>query len=108
MNYFLAILAGLVQGLTEFLPISSTGHLIIFEKLFNVSQETFGLTFDASLHLGTLLAVLIFFSKDYLKVFDLKNNLWLKLIVGTTPAVIAGLFFQKAVESQLRSFTVSV
>jgi len=54
MNYILAIIAGAVQGLTEFLPISSTGHLIILEKLFNISQEEFGLTFDASLHLGTL------------------------------------------------------
>jgi undecaprenyl-diphosphatase len=106
MNYLLAILAGLVQGLTEFLPISSTGHLIIFEKLFNIRQDTFGLTFDASLHLGTLLAVLIYFFRDYLKVFDLKNNLWLKLIVGTIPAVIAGLFFEKAIESEFRSFMV--
>lgn len=75
MTYFLAILAGAVQGLTEFLPISSTGHLIIFEKLFNISQKDFGLAFDASLHLGTLFAVCIFFYKDYLQIFNFKNKL---------------------------------
>src|SRR3990167_4340752 len=102
MNYLLAILAGAVQGLTEFLPISSTGHLIIFEKIFGISQTEFGLAFDASLHLGTLLAIVIFFFRDYLKVFNLKNQLFIKLVVGTIPASIAGLFLEKAIESQFR------
>ena len=67
MDYLIAITAGAVQGVTEFLPVSSTAHLIIFEKLFNLSKNQFGLGFDASIHLGTLLAVLIFFAKDYLE-----------------------------------------
>jgi len=106
MNYFLALLAGAVQGLTEFLPISSTGHLIIFEKIFNISQTEFGLAFDASLHLGTLLAIAIFFFRDYLKVFSLKNQLFIKLIIGTIPAAIAGLFLETAIESQFRQLWV--
>ena len=106
MNYFLALLAGAVQGLTEFLPISSTGHLIIFEKIFNISQIEFGLAFDASLHLGTLLAIAIFFFRDYLKVFSLKNQLFIKLIIGTIPAAIAGLFLETAIESQFRQLWV--
>ena len=106
MNYFLALLAGAVQGLTEFLPISSTGHLIIFEKIFNISQTEFGLAFDASLHLGTLLAIAIFFFSDYLKVFSLKNQLFIKLIIGTIPAAIAGLFLETAIESQFRQLWV--
>lgn len=106
MNYLLAILAGAVQGLTEFLPISSTGHLIVFQRLFNLSQEQFGLAFDASLHLGTLLAVLIFFFKDYLKILDFKNNLWLKLALGTLPAVAFGVPFENVIGQELRSLQI--
>lgn len=106
MHYLLAILAGAVQGLTEFLPVSSTGHLIIFEHLFNISQDNFGLAFDASLHLGTLAAVLIFFFKDYLKVLNFKNGLMVKLIVGTIPAAILGLMFDNYIETTVRALWI--
>ena len=102
MTYLLAILAGVIQGLTEFLPISSTGHLIIFENLFRISQKDFGLAFDASLHMGTLLAVLIFFWKDYLQILRPKNQLLAKLAIGTFPAIFFGLLFEKQIESTLR------
>lgn len=106
MTYFFAILAGVVQGLTEFLPISSTGHLIILEHIFNISQKEFGLAFDASLHLGTLLAVLTFFFKDYISIFNLKNILFVKLIIGTIPALILGLTFESFIENQFRSLSL--
>ena len=106
MNYLLAILAGAVQGLTEFLPISSTGHLIIFEKIFGISQEKFGLAFDASLHLGTLLAVVIFFYKDYINLLNIKKKLLVNIAVGTVPAVILGLLFEKYIESNFREIWV--
>lgn len=106
MELILAILAGAVQGLTEFLPISSTAHLIIFQKIFNLPESQFGLTFDASLHLGTLIAVFIFFYRDYLKVFNLKNRLYLKLLLGTVPAVIFGLLFENVIENKIRSSLV--
>ena len=102
MNYLLAVLAGAVQGLTEFLPISSTGHLIIFEKIFGISQTEFGLAFDASLHLGTLLAIFLFFYKDYLKIFNFKNALFVKLAVGTFPAVFFGLILETQIETTFR------
>ena len=102
MNYLLAILAGAVQGLTEFLPISSTGHLIIFEKIFGISQTEFGLAFDASLHLGTLLAIVLFFYKDYLKILNFKNSLLVKLAVGTLPAVFFGLILESRIETTFR------
>lgn len=106
MNYLLAILAGAIQGLTEFLPISSTGHLIIFENLFGISQEQFGLAFDASLHLGTLLAVILFFYKDYLTILSFKNGLLPKLITATIPAVFFGLLFESQIESDLRELWI--
>lgn len=106
MNYLIAIFAGAVQGLTEFLPISSTGHLIIFEKIFGVSQDKFGLAFDASLHLGTLLAVVIFFYKDYINLLNLKNKLLVNIAIGTIPAVILGLLFEKYIESSFRQIWV--
>lgn len=106
MNYFLAILAGAVQGLTEFLPISSTGHLIIFEKFFGISQEKFGLAFDASLHLGTLLAVIIFFYKDYIKLLNVKSKHLINITLGTIPAVILGLFFEKYIQTSFREIWV--
>ena len=102
MTYILAIFAGVVQGLTEFMPVSSTGHLIIFENFFNISQEQFGLAFDASLHLGTLFAIILFFYKDYIYAITMKNQLLLKIIVGTVPAVFIGLIFENTVESIFR------
>ena len=60
---FKAIFLGIVQGLTEFLPVSSTGHLIVVEHWLEVSQETFGLTFDVALHLGTLVALVGYFGR---------------------------------------------
>lgn len=104
MNYFLAILAGAVQGLTEFLPVSSTGHLIIFEHIFGISQEEFGLAFDASLHLGTLAAVVLFFYKDYIR--SIKSKLIISIVVGTIPAAILGLIFETAIESSARQLWV--
>lgn len=106
MSYILAILAGAVQGFTEFLPISSTGHLIIFENLFGISQEKFGLTFDASLHLGTLLAVVVFFYKDYMAIFNFKNKLLTLLFIGTLPAVFFGYLLEEQISTTFRSTTV--
>ena len=106
MEYFIAALAGIVQGLTEFLPISSTGHLIILQDIFKLPPERFGLAFDASLHLGTFLAVSIFFFKDYLKVVSFKNRLFLKLLAGTIPAGILGLLFESLIETTFRQLWV--
>ena len=106
MNFFLAILAGAIQGLTEFLPVSSTGHLIIFENIFGISQQNFGLAFDASLHLGTLLAVAVFFYRDYLKVFQFKNRLLSLLFIGTLPAVLLGLIFENQISTTFRNTQV--
>jgi undecaprenyl-diphosphatase len=61
MDYLYALLLGIVQGLTEWLPISSTGHLILTERLFGLDPDVFNLTFDAAIQLGTTAAVIFYF-----------------------------------------------
>lgn len=101
-----AALLGLVQGLTEFLPVSSTAHLVVAEKLFRLDPERFGLAFDVAVHLGTALAVLLFFASTWIGLArDLLAGRWrLPLLVaaGTLPAAIAGVLLQSAVERELR------
>ena len=88
-----AFILGLIQGLTEFLPISSTGHLYLGRNLFNLNEA--GLLLDTMLHIGTLLAVFVFYKDEFIKI--LKNPFgkltWL-LVIGTIPAVIVGLAFK--------------
>lgn len=119
MNYILSILAGIIQGLTEFLPISSSGHLVIFHDFFNFEFPD-NLAFDVVLHLGTLVSLLIFFAKDVLKYLtsffqsfvkrDLKNNLdqrlaWY-LFLATLPAAIVGYFFEDQIETIFRGSAI--
>ena len=66
MDTFEAVILGLVQGLTEFLPVSSSGHLLIVPWLFNWEQP--GLAFDAALHFGTLIAVVVYFRVELLRM----------------------------------------
>jgi len=93
---FKAVFLGIVQGLTEFLPVSSTGHLIVVGRWLGVSQETFGLSFDVALHLGTLLALVGYFREDLRKLFAIK------IAVATIPAVILGLIFESWIETNFR------
>jgi len=117
MTLFQAIILGLVQGLGEFLPISSSGHLIIFPWLFNFPDP--GLSFDVALHLGTLIAIVSFFWKDFLDILKMafqngnrkseignrkygKNTLWL-LVIATIPGALFGLLLEKQAETIFRN-----
>jgi undecaprenyl-diphosphatase len=110
-----AILLGILQGLTEFLPVSSSAHLIIVPWM--LGWDDGGLTFDVALHVGTLAAVILFFFRDWIQIIGqaiglraggdaalLKNRglLWL-LILGTIPGAAAGVLFDKQAETALRS-----
>ena len=102
-----ALILGLVQGLTEFLPVSSTAHLILVSDALKLDPEKFGLSFDVALHLGTVLAVLLYFARTWVGLLvDLARGRWklpLVLVVGTIPGAIAGVLLEKAVSTTLRS-----
>lgn len=103
MNIIQSTILGLVQGLTEFIPISSSGHLVIIEKVLGFKD--LGLVFDAFLHLGTLLAVLIYFRKDFISFFRETNknkNLIKQIFITILPAGIAGLFLEDIISSFFR------
>jgi len=96
MNFWVIIL-GIVQGITEFLPISSTAHLILIPYLVKIPD--FGLSFDVGLHLGTLLAVFFYFIKDWweflVSIFigGEKRRILGLIILATLPAGVLGGFF---------------
>ncbi len=100
MKYLYAMILGLVQGLTEFLPVSSSGHLILFKKLFGMNPDMFGLSFDIALHVATLAAVCVVFRE---KIFELLKKPFQKytymLIIATVPAALVGVFFDDAIDA---------
>ncbi|MCX5782705.1 MAG: undecaprenyl-diphosphatase UppP [Elusimicrobia bacterium] len=102
MELIQAVILGIVQGLTEFLPISSSGHLVILPWLFK--WKDLGLTFDVALHMGTLLALVLYFWKDWIEIIKnwKKPFLWL-ILLGCAPAAVAGYKFEKYFETVFRS-----
>ena len=110
MTIFNSIILGIVQGIGEFLPISSSGHLLFIPWLFNWNYEN-SLSFDIALHVGTLIAVLTFFWRDWfvlikdgltkgLKTREGKMFWW--LVVATIPGVLAGALLDDFAESFFR------
>ena len=118
MEYIYSIIFGFIQSLTEFLPISSSGHLVIFHKIITDAFLN-NLTFDVILHGGTLLAVIIYFWEDVINIIKgffnsiFRRNLvsdsyqrlsWL-IIIGTIPAAVVGYFFNDLIENYFRDIT---
>ena len=118
MEVFQALILGIVQGLTEFLPVSSSGHLIFFPTIFGWEDFTNNLTFDVALHFGTAFAVVAFFWTDWVRIIrsffkkllgrgnilaDYDSKLLIMLVVGTIPAAIVGLAFQETIEEKIRN-----
>ena len=115
MPIYQAVILGIIQGLAEFLPISSSAHLALAPWLFGWKDQ--GLAFDIAMHFGTLVSVVIYFFSDWLQIIgqavgvrigndpflkDRPNLLWY-LMAASVPAGIAGLLFKKTVETTLRS-----
>jgi undecaprenyl-diphosphatase len=114
INYLSAIILGVVEGFTEFLPISSTGHLILVNQ-FITFDKNFTLLFDIVIQLGAILAVVIFFWKrlwPFTK--DAEENrriwtIWFKTLVGVLPAIILGALFASKIEEKLfNPWTVAI
>jgi undecaprenyl-diphosphatase len=108
-----AALLGVVQGITEFLPVSSSAHLILARLFFGFDGDKFGLAFDVACHVGTLIAVVMYFREEIgrmvgalPRLFDRHDAdarlMWL-IVVGTIPAVVAGLLFKNQIEEHLRT-----
>jgi len=112
-----AVVLALVQAATEFLPISSSGHLVLAPEL--IGDDVSSLTFDVALHLGTMVAVIAFFWRDWLRIigsglvdivrhgprlnrWDRYSLLGLWIVLGTIPVVVVGLLFKDAIEENLR------
>jgi undecaprenyl-diphosphatase len=117
MELLRAAILGIVQGLTEFIPVSSSGHLILVPALFGWEDQ--GLAFDVGLHLGTLLALLAYFWRDWLRMFGSTTRdfvsvgfrwpsygqdtkLLLSLAMGSIPIAVVGLLFSDWIEENIR------
>ncbi|MFT4094997.1 MAG: undecaprenyl-diphosphate phosphatase [Niabella sp.] len=103
MNIIQAIIIAIVEGLTEFLPISSTGHMIITEKVLGVQEDDFIKLYTVAIQLGAILAVVVLYWK---KFFDFKRlQFYIKLVIGVIPAIVLGFLFSKKIDALLESST---
>lgn len=104
MNIIHAIIIAIVEGLTEFLPISSTGHMVITSSLLGIQSDAFTKLFEIAIQLGAILAVVVLYWK---KFFDFKRlEFYFKLIVGVIPALLLGYLFSDKIDALLESPTV--
>lgn len=101
MDTIQTIIIGIVEGLTEFLPVSSTVHMIITEKLLHIPDTDYTKMFTVAIQLGAILAVVVLYWK---KFFDFRNwQFYLKLVTGIIPAIILGLLFSDKIDVLLES-----
>jgi undecaprenyl-diphosphatase len=112
-----AVILGMVQGLTEFLPVSSSGHLLLGQYFLGLDQDRFGLSFDVALHMGTLVAVVSYFWRDLIRMLlaflrsfghrdlvdDPDQRLAYLVIASTVPAALIGYLFEGFFENTVRS-----
>ena len=115
MKILETIILGIIQGIAEFLPISSSAHLIIFRDVFGVGSFLSGnleMSFDIALHFGTFLAILVYFIKDFWKMFvkgfskgckDENGKMMWMIVAATIPAAIFGVLFEDKIDELVRS-----
>ena len=104
MTIFDSLLLGAVEGITEFLPISSTGHLIVVSSFLGLEQTNAHKTFEVAIQLGSILAVLFLFAKRLL----VDKMLWIKIIIAFLPTAIFGFLFYKTIKSLFGAESVAI
>lgn len=107
MTVFEAIILGIVEGITEYLPVSSTGHMILASYFMGIQEDPFTKLFEVCIQLGAILSVVVLYWKRF---FDFsKWQFYLKLIIAVIPALVLGFLFNDAIEGLLESpLTVSI
>ena len=105
MDYIQAVILAIIEGLTEFLPVSSTGHMIIASSLMGIAQEDFTKLFTIVIQLGAILSVVVLYFKRFFQTLDF----YFKLFVAFIPAVVFGLLFSKKIDALLENpITVAI
>jgi len=99
MDFFQAFILAVIEGITEFLPVSSTGHMILASSVFGIAADDFTKLFTVVIQLGAILSVVILYFKRFFQTFDF----YFKLFVGFIPAVIFGVLFNDAIDALLES-----
>jgi len=99
MSYLQAIILAIIEGLTEFIPVSSTGHMVIASSIMGIQKDEFVKLFEVVIQFGAILAVVVIYYKNFFQDF----NFYLRLLVGFIPAIIFGLLFYKHIKSLLES-----
>src|SRR5213592_4262163 len=107
MNLFEAVIIAIVEGITEFLPISSTGHMIVTEALLKMRPDEFTKTYTVAIQLGAILSVVVLYWR---KFFDFARwQFYIKLFVAVIPALVLGFLFSDKIDQLLESpLTVSI
>jgi len=105
MDILQAIILAIIEGITEFLPVSSTGHMIIASSFFGIASDDFTKLFTIVIQLGAILSVVVLYFKRFFQTFDF----YYKILIAFIPAVILGLLFSKKIDALLESpLTVAV
>jgi len=99
MNIIHVIVLAIIEGLTEFLPVSSTGHMVIASSLMGISKDDFVKLFEIVIQLGAILAVVVLYFKRFVRSIDF----YVKLVIGVLPAVVFGLLLKKKIDILLES-----
>jgi len=99
MNIIQVIVLAIIEGITEFLPVSSTGHMVVASSLMGISKDEFVKLFEIVIQLGAILAVVALYFKRFFRSFDF----YVKLVIGVIPAVIFGLLFKKKIDMLLEN-----
>src|SRR3954466_3892857 len=104
MNIFQAFILAIVEGLTEFLPVSSTGHMVITSSVMGIAQEPFTKMFTVVIQFGAILSVVVLYWKRFLGTINF--DFYKKLIIGVIPALIFGALFKKHIDVLLENVIV--